>query len=103
MTEMAFYQQVSMRTKVAFGKAINPHQFRHIAASTLAVEDPVHVRVSASILGHTSFRTTEDYYIQAQRAQAHEKFVDQILKARAKARQNNCDGKTKNLRRRVKS
>lgn len=87
MTEMAFYQQVTKRTEAAFGKTINPHRFRHIAASTLAIEDPVHVRVSASILGHTSFRTTEDYYIQAQRAQAHEKFVDQIMNARAKARQ----------------
>lgn len=87
MTQVAFYQQVTKRTEAAFGKTINPHRFRHIAASTLAVEDPVHVRVSASILGHSSFRTTEDYYIQAQRAQAHEKFVDQILIARAKARQ----------------
>jgi len=56
MTEMAFYQQVSLRTETAFGKAINPHRFRHIAASTLATEDPVHVRVSASILGHSLFR-----------------------------------------------
>ena len=86
LTEMAFYQQVTKRTEEQFGKSINPHQFRHIAASTLASERPEHVRVGANILGHSSFHTTEDYYIQAQQAQAHSKFVEHILAVRQRVK-----------------
>ena len=82
LTEMAFYQQVTKRTEEQFGKSINPHQFRHIAASTLASERPEHVRVGANILGHSSFHTTEDYYIQAQQAQAHAIYVSAITQIR---------------------
>jgi site-specific recombinase XerD len=86
LTEMAFYQQVTKRTEATFGKPINPHAFRHSAASTLACEDPAHVRISAAILGHSSFQTTERYYIMAQQAQAHEAFVELILAVRKQAK-----------------
>lgn len=88
MTQMAFYQQITQRTQEHFGKSINPHQFRHIAASTMATEQPVNVRVGASILGHASFQTTEDYYIQAQHVQAHEHFVEEMMAIRAEAKQS---------------
>jgi len=44
---------------------INPHLFRDCAATTIADEDPNRVRMSAPVLGHTDFRTTEAYYIAA--------------------------------------
>jgi integrase len=83
---MAFYQQVTKRTAEAFGKPVNPHAFRHSAASTLACEDPAHVRISATILGHSRFQTTEQYYIMAQQAQAHDAFVKLMLAVRKQAR-----------------
>jgi len=86
LTEMAFYQQVTKRTAEAFGKPVNPHAFRHSAASTLACEDPAHVRISATILGHSRFQTTEQYYIMAQQAQAHDAFVKLMLAVRKQAR-----------------
>jgi integrase len=52
----------------------------------LACEDPAHVRISAAILGHSSFQTTERYYIMAQQAQAHEAFVELILAVRKQAK-----------------
>jgi site-specific recombinase XerD len=82
LTQMAFYQQVTKRTEDHLSKSINPHQFRHIAASTMATEKPVHVRASASILGHSSFQTTEGYYIQAQYAQAHETYISVMSQTR---------------------
>jgi site-specific recombinase XerD len=88
LTQMAFYQQITKRTQEHLGKSVNPHQFRHSAASTLAVEMPAHVRVSASILGHASFQTTESYYIHAQHAQAHDQFVEEMMAIRAEARQS---------------
>lgn len=86
LMQMAFYQQITKQTLDHLGKSINPHQFRHIAASTLAAEKPAHVRASASILGHASFQTTEHYYIQAQHAQAHDLFVEEMMAIRDEAK-----------------
>jgi integrase len=65
MTEMALYDRIRLRTKEAFGTAINPHLFRDAAATTMAIADPEHVRISAPLLGHRTFATTERYYQQA--------------------------------------
>ena len=65
MTEQAVYDRIVNRTKTAFGRSINPHLFRDCAATTLAVEDPDHVRIAAPVLGHQGFATTERSYIQA--------------------------------------
>jgi integrase len=58
-------QAIVGRTRAVLGISINPHLFRDCAASTLAVEDPVHVGAAATILGHASSRTTHKHYIQA--------------------------------------
>lgn len=99
LTEMGFYQQVTKRTMEAFGRSINPHKFRHIAASTIALEDSIHVRVGASILGHSTFRTTEQYYIMAQSAQAHDLFVDRMMAKRNQTKNKPQNGFVENIRR----
>ena len=65
MTEQAIYSRVCKRTEATFGHAINPHLFRDCAATSLAIEDPGHVRVARDLLGHSRLDTTEQYYIQA--------------------------------------
>ena len=55
-------QTICGHTRAAFGQPMNPHLFRDAAATTLALEDPEHVRQSAALLGHADFRTTETYY-----------------------------------------
>jgi integrase len=87
LTEMAVYQQVTNRTEEAFGRSINPHLFRDAAASTMALEDPTHVRVGASVLAHRSFQTTEQHYIQAQMTQAHESFTAFMVQKRKQSKQ----------------
>jgi len=82
LTQVAFYQQITNRTKAAFGRPINPHLFRDAAASTMAMEDPSHVRIGASVLTHRSFQTTEQHYIQAQMAKAHQSFTSFMVKKR---------------------
>jgi site-specific recombinase XerD len=72
-------------TVARFGKYVNPHLFRDCAASSIANEDPDHVRVSAQILGHTRFRTTETYYIQAEAGVATRSYHDQIMALRKNA------------------
>lgn len=46
------------------------HLFRDCAATSIALEDPEHVRIAAQILGHRSFATTEKYYRLARAADA---------------------------------
>jgi integrase/recombinase XerD len=82
LTEMALYDIVTKRTKAAFGIAINPHAFRDAAATTVAVHDPVHVRITAAILGHTSFQTTEKYYNQAIGLDAHRRYFETLARLR---------------------
>jgi integrase len=57
---------------------VTPHRFRDSAATTLAIEDPAQVRVSARVLGHRSFQTTERYYQHAEQNRAHILFTNSI-------------------------
>jgi len=66
LSEGTLGYQVRQRTRAAFGRAVNPHLFRDCAATSLALEDPAHVRIAAQVLGHGSFRTTERHYNLAQ-------------------------------------
>jgi integrase len=70
----AFYDMNVKRTAEAFGKPINPHLFRDCAATSIAIEDPQHVRVASQILGHRSTATTERYYNQAQAIDAARRY-----------------------------
>ena len=65
LAEHTIRQTIIARTQAAFGVSISPHLFRDCAATTLAIEDPAHVGAAATILGHTSSRTTHKHYIQA--------------------------------------
>jgi integrase len=57
---------IKNRTLNAFGVAITPHLFRDCAATSVAIEDPDHVRIAMNILGHHSLSTTQKYYDQSQ-------------------------------------
>jgi integrase/recombinase XerD len=70
--------RIELRTRDAFGKAINPHLFRDAAATTVAIVDPEHVRVAAPVLGHRSFSTTERHYIQATGLKAQRSLLEVI-------------------------
>jgi site-specific recombinase XerD len=65
MTRRAIYDRITSRTLKGLSRAIHPHLFRDCAATTLAIEDPDHVRIASRLLGHRTFSTTEQYYNQA--------------------------------------
>lgn len=64
------YSSIIRHTGAAFGRPVNPHLFRDAAATTVALEDPAHVRIAAQILGHTVFATTERHYRLARSVEA---------------------------------
>jgi integrase len=55
-------QVISAVTKREFGRALNPHLFRKIIPTELAIRDPAHVGVAQPLLGHAHSRTTQQAY-----------------------------------------
>lgn len=82
MQEPAMRETIKLRTKAAFGHAINPHLFRDCAATSFATDDPEHVRCIAPVLGHTRLTTSERHYNQADMLTAARHFSSTILKIR---------------------
>ena len=82
MTMRAIYDRIVARTRVAFEKPINPHFFRDVAATTVAHADPKRVRITAQVLGHSTFATTERYYMQAMMVEANRRRQASILRLR---------------------
>ena len=74
--------RIELRTREAFGKAINPHAFRDASATTLTIADPARVRSAAPLLGHRSLATTEKYYIQATGLEAQRSYLEVLNAAR---------------------
>ena len=86
LQEASLYARVVKLTQAAFGRPINPHLFRDCAATSLAIEDPAHVRITKDILGHSTLRTSERHYNHAQSLQATRRYQAQIHALRAQAR-----------------
>jgi hypothetical protein len=78
----ALATRISLRTKKAFGRSIPPHWFRDAAATSIAIDDPAHVRDAHQVLGHAGLATTEKHYILAQSLQAsrrHQAMLAQVM------------------------
>jgi integrase/recombinase XerD len=73
---------LAQRTQARFGWVVNVHLFRDCAATSIAAEDPDHVRMAAQLLGHASLQTTERYYIAANTRTALRRHHDRIREIR---------------------
>jgi integrase len=76
------YQRFVQLTRAKFGKSVNPHLCRDIAATSFAIEDPAHVQSSMNVLGHADFRTTERTYNLARSFEATQRHQKNILQMR---------------------
>jgi integrase/recombinase XerD len=65
----ALANRIRKHTKEAFGASLPPHWFRDAAATSIAVEDPRHVRDAHHVLGNT-LAMTEKHYNQARSLEA---------------------------------
>lgn len=81
-----FTQHLRHVTGRAFGEALHPHAFRHIAATSIAEEDPAHVNIIASLLGHATLAMSEKHYNRATGAKAAARYQDLIRSKRREAR-----------------
>jgi len=81
----ALSKRIAMHTLNAFGRSIPPHWFRDAAATSIAIDDPVHVRDAHLVLGHAGLATTERHYILAQSLQAsrrHQATLAQLIQTK---------------------
>ena len=70
VSDIHAYNLIMAHTRATFGQPVNPHLFRDVAATTVALERPEQVRITARLLGHASFATTERYYNLARGTEA---------------------------------
>src|ERR1700744_6632976 len=75
-------QRITCRTRRRFGRSINPHSFRHLAASATAEADPDNIADAARILGHAKLETTEKHYIRARGLEAIRRHQEVVRKTR---------------------
>jgi integrase/recombinase XerD len=78
MTDNGIYRRVVVRTLEGLGQPINPHLFRDCAATSIAIDDPVHVGIASRLLGHRTGSTTERYYNQARSVEASRLMQDHL-------------------------
>lgn len=71
-------QVVSSLTGDKFGRRVSPHLFRDCAATSVAIDDPQHVGIIKSILGHTTLRTSERHYNMATSLTASRRFTNGV-------------------------
>ena len=76
------YDLVCKRTRVAFGKPINLHLFRDIAATEIAYKDPAKIGIARDLLGHSDLRAIDKHYIQASQIQAGRAYHQALLAER---------------------
>ncbi|MFA5957685.1 tyrosine-type recombinase/integrase [Hyphomicrobium sp.] len=75
--------EIGKITFAVFGRRVTAHEFRHATGSSIAKEDPDHVGIVPSMLGHTDYRTSEGYYIVADEMAAFnrlDKALDRLMR-----------------------
>jgi integrase len=55
-------ERVSAVTQRELGRAVNPHLFRKVIPTELAIRDPAYVGIAQALLGHADYRTTQQAY-----------------------------------------
>lgn len=79
----ALASRIQRQTRSAFGESVPPHWFRDAAATTIALDNPAHVRDAHLVLGHAGLSTTEKHYNQARSIQASRRHQAMLATLRA--------------------
>jgi site-specific recombinase XerD len=82
MSESTIYTRFVELTRTHLGRSVNPHLFRHCAATTVAIHDPDHIRIVAPLLGHRKLATSERYYNQARTREAAMRWQEHLIALR---------------------
>lgn len=84
MEEFTLRWRIEFYTRKRFGKAVWPHLFRDCLLTSVAVDHPDLVKISATLLGHSSLQTGEKHYNQAHMLDAGRRYTIAILQLRSR-------------------
>lgn len=70
---------VCRRTRVAFGKRVNPHLFRDCLITSTAVHHGARMGLAMTVLGHQNYKVTQRHYNQADMIGAVRAYQDIML------------------------
>jgi integrase/recombinase XerD len=83
LTSKEVGKRVGAVTKRELGKALNPHLFRKLVSTELAIRDPAHVGLAQPLLGHADYRTTQKAYNLGRALDAARRVHDMIQAIRS--------------------
>jgi integrase len=86
MADQIVHHAITGRTRKELGVPINPHLFRDCAVTTIATEDPGHIGIASSLLGHSNTKTTDRHYRQASSISASRHYQAARAELRAQLR-----------------
>ena len=82
LSSQGIYHCITVRTREALGRPINPHLFRDCATTSVARDDPCHIGIAWRLLAHRTPKTTEGYYNQARSVEASRRLQNVLLSLR---------------------
>jgi hypothetical protein len=82
---------LSSVTKRELSRNINPHLFRKIAQTDLAIHDPAHVGIGQHVLDHASYRMGQEAYNLARSLDAARRYQDVVRSIRDESGAGNRD------------
>lgn len=86
MTSHSVFVCITNFTTEVFGSAINPHRFRHIAATSTVIANPEQTEEARALMGHSKKKMTEDRYIIAQSLAASRQHAALVAQLRRNCR-----------------
>ena len=82
LADSSFYIRLRKVTERERGIPITPHLFRDCAMTSVAIDDPVHIRIMQPLLGHSTMATSEQHYNQATAIDAGRQYQAMIERRR---------------------
>jgi site-specific recombinase XerD len=78
--------RISTVTRRELGRDLNPHLFRKMMPTELAIRDPAHVGIAQPLLGHTDYRMTQQYYNLGRALDAAKRYQSSLASIRTESR-----------------
>ncbi|MEZ5922893.1 MAG: tyrosine-type recombinase/integrase [Hyphomicrobiaceae bacterium] len=85
MSQAGVGDRICLTTKRELGVRINPHAFRHIVATSIAIAMPEDVRMTPFLLDHRTERTVTEHYDLANSLAASARYLKQLELRRQRA------------------
>lgn len=84
MNSHSIYIAVTNFTRKQFGEAINPHRFRHVAATSTVIAAPELMEEARAHLTHSDSRVTEEHYLIAKSLAASRQHSELLAQLRSR-------------------